>query len=380
MDCLFLPADCGNRLGADSQVYWLPGEGDGGWMSLASCAEQAPAAVTLVLPAEVCSAVAVNLPTRKARWISQALAYAVEELLAENVDDLHLTHGDALDDGRRRVIAVRRQLLADWLADLQAQGLTIVAIHVDADLLPRDGTQLMVIGTRALLGGAQEARLAFDLQQWPHLAGQCPSPRHGHGTPDEAPPLLDDYQPVDDPYRFLAAGRAAALNLAQGDFAVKAAGSGLGRWKPALVVLALVLAVQLIFNLVQAWSLERQAERYAQSSRALYSELFPEDRRIVNLRAQFDEHIGQRAGGPSGFMRLLDEVALAMTEGVAVTVSQLDYNQARGDLALQVRASDFATLEQLRQRLGETAENVQLGSASRDGDAVSARVVVGGRG
>lgn len=380
MDCLFLPADCGNRLGAESQVYWLPGEGDGGWMSLASCAEQAPAAVTLVLPAEVCSAVAVNLPTRKARWISQALAYAVEELLAENVDDLHLTHGDALDDGRRRVIAVRRQLLADWLADLQAQGLTIVAIHVDADLLPRDGTQLMVIGTRALLGGAQEARLAFDLQQWPHLAGQCPSPRHGHGTPDEAPPLLDDYQPVDDPYRFLAAGRAAALNLAQGDFAVKAAGSGLGRWKPALVVLALVLAVQLIFNLVQAWSLERQAERYAQSSRALYSELFPEDRRIVNLRAQFDEHIGQRAGGPSGFMRLLDEVALAMTEGVAVTISQLDYNQARGDLALQVRASDFATLEQLRQRLGETAENVQLGSASRDGDAVSARVVVGGRG
>lgn len=380
MDCLFLPADCGNRLGADSQVYWLPGEGVGGWMSLASCAEQAPAAVTLVLPAEVCSAVAVNLPTRKARWISQALAYAVEELLAENVDNLHLTHGDALDDGRRRVIAVRRQLLADWLADLQAQGLTIVAIHVDADLLPRDGTQLMVIGTRALLGGAQEARLAFDLQQWPHLAGQCPSPRHGHGTPDEAPPLLDDYQPVDDPYRFLAAGRAAALNLAQGDFAVKAAGSGLGQWKPALVVLALVLAVQLIFNLVQAWSLERQAERYAQSSRALYSELFPEDRRIVNLRAQFDEHIGQRAGGPSGFMRLLDEVALAMTEGVAVTVSQLDYNQARGDLALQVRASDFATLEQLRQRLGETAENVQLGSASRDGDAVSARVVVGGRG
>ena len=380
MDCLFLPADCGNRLGAESQVYWLPGEGDGGWMSLASCAEQAPAAVTLVLPAEVCSAVAVNLPTRKARWISQALAYAVEELLAENVDDLHLTHGDALDDGRRRVIAVRRQLLADWLADLQAQGLTIVAIHVDADLLPRDGTQLMVIGARALLGGAQEARLAFDLQQWPHLAGQCPSPRHGHGTPDEAPPLLDDYQPVDDPYRFLAAGRAAALNLAQGDFAVKAAGSGLGRWKPALVVLALVLAVQLIFNLAQAWSLERQAERYAQSSRALYSELFPEDRRIVNLRAQFDEHIGQRAGGPSGFMRLLDEVALAMTEGVAVTVSQLDYNQARGDLALQVRASDFATLEQLRQRLGETAENVQLGSASRDGDAVSARVVVGGRG
>jgi general secretion pathway protein L len=380
MDCLFLPADCSNRLGPDTQVYWLPGEGEGGWVSLATCAEQAHAAVTLVLPAEVCSYFAVNLPTRKARWISQALAYAVEELLAESVDDLHLTHGDALEDGRRRVIAIRRQLLADWLEGLQALGLTIVAIHVDADLLPRDGTQLLFIDGRALLGGSPEARLAFDSSQWPHLAAQCPAPRHGHGTHAEAPEPLDDYQQLDDPYRFLASGRVGALNLAQGDFTVQAAGSGLGQWKPVLVVLVLVLAVQLVFNLVQAWSLDSQAERYAEASRALYTELFPDDRRIVNLRAQFDEHIGQSSGTSAEFMRLLDEVALAMAEGIPVSISQLDFNEARGDLALQVRASDFAALEQLRQRLGETGESVQLGSASRDGDAVSARVVIGGRG
>ncbi|MEK0361488.1 type II secretion system protein GspL [Pseudomonas sp. CBC3] len=380
MDCLFLPADCGARLATDTQVYWLPGDGEGGWMPLAQCAEQTPVAVTLVLPAEACSYFAVNLPTRKARWISQALAYAVEELLAENVDDLHLTHGDALEDGRRRVIAIRRQLLADWLEDLRALGLTIVAIHVDADLLPRDDTQLLFIGERALLGGAPEARLAFESSQWPHLAAQCPAPRHAHGNLADAPEPLDDYQHLDDPYRFLASGRAAALNLAQGDFAMQTAGSGLGQWKPALIVLALVLAVQLVFNFAQAWSLERQADRYADASRALYTELFPEDQRIVNLRAQFDEHIGQSSGTSAEFMRLLNEVALAMAEGVPVSISQLDYNQARGDLALQVRASDFAALEQLRQRLGETGEPVQLGSANRDGDAVSARVVIGGRG
>lgn len=380
MDCLFLPPDCGARIDSDTRVYWLPGEGEEGWMPLSSVIEQASAAVTLILPAEVCSSFAVNLPTRKARWVNQALAYAVEELLAENVDDLHLTHGDALDDGRRRVIAVRRQLLADWLEDLQALGLTIVAIHVDADLLPRDGTQLLVIDGRALLGGSAEARLAFDSKQWPHLAGQCPAPHHGHGTSAQAPAPLDDYRQLDEPYRFLASGRAAALNLAQGDFAVQAAGSGLGQWKPVALVLVLVLVVQLVFNLVQAWTLESQADRYAEASRALYTELFPEDQRIVNLRAQFDAHIGQSSGGSSGFMRLLDEVALALAEGIPVSIGQLDYNQSRGDLAMQVRASDFAALERLRQRLGETGEPVQLGSASRDGDAVSARVVIGGRG
>lgn len=380
MDCLFLPADCGARIDSDTRVYWLPGDGEGAWTTLASIASAAPAAVTLVLPAEVCSAFAVNLPTRKARWVNQALAYAVEELLAENVDDLHLTHGDALADGRRRVIAIRRALLGGWLEDLRALGLTVVAIHVDADLLPRDGTQLLFIDDRALLGGDAEARLAFESLQWPHLAAQCPAPYLGHGTLSEPPAPLDNYQPLDDPYRFLASGRAAALNLAQGDFAIKAAGSGLGQWKPVMIVLALVLAVQLIFNLVQAWTLEDQAERYAQASRALYTELFPEDTRIVNLRAQFDEHISGSAGASAEFMRLLDEVALALGEGIPVSIGQLEYSQARGDLALQVRASDFATLEQLRLRLGQTGESVQLGSASRDGDAVSARVVIGGRG
>ncbi|HAQ86352.1 MAG TPA: type II secretion system protein GspL, partial [Pseudomonas sp.] len=222
MDCLFLPADCGPRFDRDTRVYWLPGEGEDGWMPLAEVIERASAAVTLVLPAEVCSAFAVNLPTRKARWVNQALAYAVEELLAESVDDLHLTHGDALEDGRRRVIVIRRQLLADWLQDLKTLGLTIVAIHVDADLLPRDGTQLLFIEDRALLGGSPEARLAFESTQWPHLVGQCPAPHHGHGTLDVGPAPLDDYQQLDEPYRFLASGRAAALNLAQGDFAIQA--------------------------------------------------------------------------------------------------------------------------------------------------------------
>ncbi|MFP5340399.1 MAG: type II secretion system protein GspL, partial [Gammaproteobacteria bacterium] len=46
--------------------------------------------------------------------------------------------------------------------------------------------------------------------------------------------------------------------------------------------------------------------------------------------------------------------------------------------ALQVQAMDFPTLETLRRRLDETGQSVQLGSASREGDGVSARVVIGG--
>lgn len=380
MACLFLPDDCGARLTAETRAYWLPREGEAGCMTLAEISEQAPPTLTLILPVERCSCFAVNLPTRKVRWVAQALAYAVEELLAENVDELHLTHGDELEDGRVRVIAINRQLLADWLEDLQALGLNVVAIHVDADLLPREGSQVLFIGNRALLGGSAEARLVFESERWVELAPHCAAPRHGHGTQEVAPGQLETYQQLDDPYGFLAVGRPWALNLAQGEFAVRSGTSGLAQWKPVAAVLVLVLVVQLLFNLIQAWSLERQGERYAEASRALYTELFPEDQRIVNLRAQFAAHIGQSAGDSGQFMRMLDEVALAISEGMPVTIDQLDYSQSRGDLALQVRASDFAALEQLRLRLARSGQPVQMGSASRDGDTVSARVVMGGQG
>lgn len=150
MDCLFLPADCPARLDAETRVYWLPKDEPGRWQALGDCS--AAGAISLILPTEVCSFFAISLPTRKARWMQQALAYAAEELLAENVDELHLAVGETLPDGRQRVVAIRRQLLAGWLEQLRELGLLIVAIHVDADLLPREAAQLIFIGERGLLG------------------------------------------------------------------------------------------------------------------------------------------------------------------------------------------------------------------------------------
>ncbi|MFC3608076.1 type II secretion system protein GspL [Stutzerimonas tarimensis] len=376
MDMLFLPPDTPNPLDGQTRVYWQPGEGTGSWQALAECASDAP--VALVLPAEVCSFFAVQLPTRKARWIDQALAYAVEELLAENVDELHLARGELMEDGRHRVVAIRRRLLADWLAQLQALELTIGAIHADADLLPRDGLQLLFLGNRGLLGGGPEARLAFAVANWPDLARGCPPPRQAHGSAAEAPEQVEEYHRLADPFRFLADGRVAALDLAQGEFAVGRDGDGLGRWKPVLALAAVLLAVQVALTLGQAWYFERQGDAFAESSRALYLELFPEDQRIVNLRAQFDQHLSLAATPSADFLRLLDQAANAVASGTPVTIQQLEYDEQGGALAMQVNAPDFSALEQFRQRLGETGQPVQLGSASRDGLGVSARVVIGG--
>lgn len=381
MECLFVPPV--SKLSASTEVHWVHSEEtrETRLLPLAECAVALKGhTTTLVLPMEVASAFAVSLPTTKARWLRQALPYAVEELLAEDVEQLHLSLGDRLADGRYRVIAVRRSLLRSWLGLMDELGIRVSSIFVDADLMPYIENRLLFIGERALLGGAGPLRLALDAAQWPSLAPRLSGPLRAKGVTEQAPEVIGpvSYSQELDPYRLLSRGRGHAVNLAQGDFAIQREGAGLGPWKGVAIVAGMWLLLQFGLNLAQSLYLQQKADDYAAASEALYRELFPEERRIVNLRAQFAEHLQQGGSVGSGrFLQLLDQAADAFLQAPQLSIVQLDYSESDGNLALQVRAGDFAALEQLRQRLTDSGLVVQMGSASREEGGVAARVVIG---
>lgn len=375
--CVFLPPNAYFDVSAELRVQRVQAQGSE-LLAFAEAVADLSGAWTLVLPVEAVTACAVRLPTQKARWLRQALPFAVEELLAEDVEQLHLALGEQLEDGRHRVFAVRRSWLEDWLALCATPP---QAIAVDADLLPEDGTQLLQLGSRWLLGGVDVARMALNGEEWSGLAGICPHPHIAYPAPGEvALQPVDESHELADTYQWLAQ-QSVRNNLAQGEFAARESGADWQRWRPLLGLLGLWMVLQWGFNLAQGWHLQRQADAYAQSSAQLYKELFPDDSKLVNLRAQFDQHL--EAGGSSGQGRLLGllaEVNQAMIAdgGASVEIDQMDFSDIRGDLAMQVRAAGFAELERLRERLQESGLAVQLGSASRETTGVSARLVIGG--
>jgi general secretion pathway protein L len=332
---------------------------------------------TLVLPVEAVTACAVNLPTRKARWLRQALPFAVEELLAEDVELMHLALGEPLADGRHRVFAVRRTWLTSWLALCSTPPQIIV---VDADLLPAVGSQLLELHGRWLLGGENVARMALASSDWPALAPLCAQPHTAwcHAG-QEAPQPLDERVEIAEPFVWLAQ-QSVSNNLAQGEFAAQQSSGQWQRWRPALGLVGMWLLLQWGFNLAQAWHLQRQADSYAAASAELYRELFPQDNKLVNLRVQFDQHLSAGAGsGQTHLLGMLAQVSQALVaEGAQVQIRQVDFSESRGDLAMQVQAAGFAELEKLRERLQQSGLAVQLGSASREETGVSARVVIGG--
>lgn len=331
----------------------------------------------LVLPVEAVTACAVQLPTQKARWLRQALPFAVEELLAEDVDQLHLALGATLADGRQRVFAVRREWLAGWL---QLAGDNPPArIAVDADLQPLVGSQLLWLDGRWLLGGEPVARLALGEQTCSALLAGLPAPLQVRSLDARLPADCNgEALALDDVHAWLAQ-QEGSCDLAQAEFAARSAQGDARHWRLLPAVAGLCLLLQWGFFLAQGWYLQREGDAYRQSSEALYRELFPEDSRLIDLRAQFDQHLA--AGTPAGQGRLLTLLGQAsdalLAEDGQVRVQQLDFSDSRGDLALQVQAPGFEVLERLRERLVQAGLAVELGSASREAGGVSARVVIG---
>lgn len=159
VSALFLPP--ASTAGADGElaVWWVQ-DGECRRAPFAQALAEIRAPWRLYLPVEAVTACAVNLPTQKARWLRQSLPFAVEEQLADDVEQMHLALGPALADGRHRVFAVQRTWLAAWLALAEGAGKAPASLHVDADCLPGEGSCLFWLEERWLLGGSGAVRLA----------------------------------------------------------------------------------------------------------------------------------------------------------------------------------------------------------------------------
>lgn len=373
---VFLPPAACLAAQADLQVQWVA-EGISEALSFADVQRRLDGSWTLVLPVEAVTCCAIKLPTRKARWLHQAIAFAVEQMLAEDVELMHLALGEQLADGRHRVFATRHSWLDGWLTLCTTPPTTIV---VDADLLAGSGTALLPLEGRWLLGGQNVHRMAMQPQDWPQLSALSAYPHVAWCAAEQAAPQpIDERLDIDDPFVWLSQ-QPVRNNLAQGAFAVQGSNRRWERHRALLGLAGMWLVLQFGFTAAQGWYLQRQADQYAAASTELYKELFPEDAKLVNLRAQFDQHMQDGAGvGNAGLLGLLAQVSSAVaTEGLEVQIKHVDFSETRGDLAMQVQAAGFADLERLRERLQERALAVQLGSASREGASVIARVVIGG--
>src|ERR1700722_2764843 len=90
-----------------------------------------------------------ELTTKAGAKLAQMVPYALEEQLAEDIDELHFAIGRRGADSARRtgdaartpVAVVARALMDEWLGAVQAAGIVPESMYADADFLPGDPGQ-----------------------------------------------------------------------------------------------------------------------------------------------------------------------------------------------------------------------------------------------
>ncbi|MGL4930396.1 MAG: type II secretion system protein GspL, partial [Plesiomonas sp.] len=174
------------------------------------------------------------------------------------------------------------------------------------------------------------------------------------------------------------AGATQKANLLTGDFAPQHAyQQQWQRWKQVAVAACVLLSLVFVDRGVQLWQLTRQADQAQSQAENAYRALFPQQKRLVNLRAQLNGVLRQMRGQPvmQGLIPRLRKVAETVTKeqqantATSVRFMGMKYDRDRQTLRIQAKAADFAQLEQLRSALSNQF-SVEQGQLSREAGQV----------
>ena len=102
--------------------------------------------VAVIVPASEALITDSDAPARSASKLAQVVPYALEERVADEIENLHFAIGERREAGARvPVVVVKRDLVQGWLAELTAAGLAPSAIYCAATLLPSMPGQMIAL-------------------------------------------------------------------------------------------------------------------------------------------------------------------------------------------------------------------------------------------
>lgn len=394
------------RLGSDPQdeVCWLSRSAQGGSgvrrgelkeVALRSQGER----VTVLLPAAPLLSLSATLPPLQGQKLRRALPYAVEEQLADEVENYHFALGKRQADGTLPLLAVNLQQMEAWQTRLAEAELKPHAAFSEAQLLPwkagelsllleHDGALLRLSGHEAYslpLDGL-EAMLTLALPRAPEAVtalrifdarGDEASEPSWQGTLAE---LEQHYERVAEPLSLLAGAPVEqAINLLQGEFGRK---EQLGRiWRPWRATAALLVAWLLFSGGESIYDYRRLAAEEGRLYKAVeqvYRDTFPEAKNVVNPKVQMERKLAELQGGGNGgaFVALLAASGPVLNSARGAELKNMRYRT--GELELEFRLDDLPALDALKESLQQQGLETEIRNASSRDNKVEGRVAIRG--
>ncbi len=372
--------------------------------------------VIVLVPGAEVLCTSVDIPVRGAARLQAALPYALEENLAQDVDDLHFAAGERRSDGRIPAAVVSDELMQAWLGRLTEAGIEpsrLVAEHAGLARIP--GTVSLLIDEGLVVvndGGDVELTLedvapgdalvaigALDAPAPPdddddeagdamprHVLVYCDAAaneryEHDWATLRQRLESVDVKLLPDGALPRLAATVAsgAGINLLQGRYGPKTAyASLLAPWRHAAMLLLALVVVLTAGKGAEYMALAREEAALAERFQAVYAELMPgapavEDplRLVASLRARSD------GGGqdPQLLLQALERLGRALGANEDARIEAISYRAGVADI--RMNAASVSVLDDIRQRIEQGGGfSARIQSTDQVGERVSSRLQI----
>ncbi len=395
----------------DQPASWLvvdargaaAGPPQSGPLSLAA-ARSAGRRICVLVPGTDVLVAEPELPTKAGAKLQQLVPYALEEQLADDIEDLHFAIGRRPTDSTRTPVAVvTRALMDQWLTALKSNGLEPEAMYADSDLLPQNPGQAVALLEEDVVvvrppSGSPITLPADALHEALEMA-QAASPEggaagrglilytgapewHEHSAQVEA--LRERFDGIK--IQLLASGpmalfaqqlpTAIPINLLQGPYTPTTSRAvGWRAWRVAAALLACLVGLHIAGKAVELSLLKRNEHKLDVSMREALQTAMPGQASTPDARKLMEQRLAAaRAAGSNGLLPALEALVQAKGAAPGAVVQALSFRN--GSVDLKVAAPDAASLDRIGQVLRDNGWQADLTSGTNVANGYEGRLQI----
>ena len=345
-----------------------------------------PEGTVVGVPSDSVRLTEIEVPADEVKHLRKSLPFAMEERVADDVDELHFVH-EELGDGRFLVGLVQRELMAGWLEQLPGHD-DLAVFTPEALCLPitDDTVSVLIDGDQGVLRWSPSAGCRIELSLLQTLLESLP------GKPaklvmygvdqsvvaaclDEAWQAIVEWRQGSWGAALMLSEQSKLLNFRVGAFIPKLPlMHWWGVWQRVAVVVAIAVVIQLLADIGQYQRLKSENIELRTAIQQSYRKANPRGA-VVDVEKQLDRQIGE-FGGADTTMAFTPRLVAVISATVAEEGVVNSLNYASGQLRLNLTAGNFAAIERIRQRLSTEGFEATLETSTARGNEVRARLRV----
>lgn len=352
----------------------------------------------------------LQLPTQNLQKLLKAVPYAIEEFIADDIDDFHFIIAKNKHDSSTSVVGIKKTTLKNIIQVFQQAGINVEKIIPDALCLAADNKQWACLNYKSnsylQTDTANGMLLSHDLLPYV-LANKLQNETQARPekillfSEQEDTAVFDvlkaDNIPGDDieivnivynthPLVVFCGNykQAIPLNLLQHKFKPRRKTSGYWQhWRLAASLAAIWLVLHLGLTGFQHSQLKDENIATSTNIEKIYKKSFPKSRKIVNPRVQMEQKLkelkGTAGNNSQGLIFLLAESFGTLSHDKKnITLQSLTFRNNRMEIGLE--GSNLQAVENLNKNLNNNKKiKSEITSSSSEKDKVKGNLRIEGR-